>query len=227
MSSLFAGGKGNFFDGGLRVPGILRWPGHIRPGMVSSKVISQMDLFPTFVKMAGGTIPNDRIIDGKDIRHKLSLPLNPAAESDEEARQDMSKQTNDQLFFYCNDKLFAVRYGDYKVHFRTMPVKTRSEYGATCGEAGFPNDYYFECLFCQSPCVQKHDPPLIYNLAADPGEIYSLDPNLNQELLQEIDRIVANHESTLEKGPALFTSLSIRSIPCCDTSSPGCKCNYP
>ncbi|XP_072025242.1 arylsulfatase-like [Amphiura filiformis] len=222
-NGIFRGGKGNFFDGGLRVPGIVRWPGHIRPGRINTQVISQMDIFPTFVQLAGGNIPHDRVIDGQDVRHLLSLQS-----SSYEAKNPTSKSSNHEpLFFYCNDKLFAVRYGNFKFHYRSMPVKSKFEYAATCGEAGFPNDYYFECLFCGSRCVLKHDPPLIYNLAADPSEAYSLDPQLHQGLLQELKRVVEDHESNLVKGPALFTSLAISSIPCCDKSSPGCSCNYP
>lgn len=222
-----AGGKGNFFDGGLRVPGIIRWPGHIRPGLVNNQVISQMDLFPTFVEMAGGTVPHDRIIDGQDVRHLL-LADSPSDDKNAAMKIRKSKSNNHEpLFFYCNDKLFAVRYGNFKIHFRSMPIKSKFEYAATCGEAGFPESYSFECLFCSSPCVRKHDPPLIYNLAADPSETYSLDANLNQDLLKEIEKAIEEHESNLVKGPALFTSLAISSIPCCNRSNPGCSCNYP
>ena len=218
---IFSGGKGNFFEGGMRVPGIIRWPGRIPHDTVSSQVISQMDIFPTLVNMVGGKMPNDRVMDGRDILPTLTLITS------ENKTQSLRADEKRALFFYCNDKLFSVRYGDFKFHFKTMPVKSKEGYAETCGEAGFPNDYYFNCLFCFSPCVQQHDPPLIFNLASDPGEIYALNPDLNQGILQELYAVVEQHESQLVKGPALFTSLSVQSIPCCDRSSPGCSCNYP
>ena len=53
-------------EGGMRVPAITRWPGHIPNGSTSDEVCSLMDLLPTFVKLAGATLP-DRKIDGKNI----------------------------------------------------------------------------------------------------------------------------------------------------------------
>ena len=51
------------YDGGLRVPMLVRWPGHIRPGTTTDAMISFADLLPTFVEAAGGKAPND--IDGR------------------------------------------------------------------------------------------------------------------------------------------------------------------
>jgi len=60
-------GKGTTWDGGQRVPAIIRWKDKIRGGQISSDVAAMIDWFPTFVKLAGGTVPTDRIIDGCDI----------------------------------------------------------------------------------------------------------------------------------------------------------------
>lgn len=54
-----------YLDGGLRVPGILHWPGVIPPGSVSTEVISLMDVFPSFLQLAGGQAPQDRTVDGR------------------------------------------------------------------------------------------------------------------------------------------------------------------
>lgn len=228
-SYYFAGGKGNYFDGGVRVPGILHWPGHVRPGTVSSTVISQMDVFPTLVNMVGGQVPKDRIIDGKDISSLLDINA-PAADipttSHAEKTAD-AEQLPRALFFYCNDIIFSVRYGDFKFHYKSQPIKTRQEYGQeVCGEAGFPEDYKFECLFCGSECILHHDPPLIFNVEADPGEIYPLDPSLNIDLLKGLERAVRIHKAQMVVGRPLFSSFSLKSIPCCDTQSPQCTCNY-
>jgi arylsulfatase A len=56
--------KGSMYEGGLRVPGILQWPGRIEPGTVSDEPISGVDLLPTLCEIAGLEVPQDRKIDG-------------------------------------------------------------------------------------------------------------------------------------------------------------------
>ncbi len=55
-------------EAGVRVPGILRWPGHVAAGKVSSAVVSSLDLLPTFAALAGAKLPADRKLDGTDLR---------------------------------------------------------------------------------------------------------------------------------------------------------------
>jgi arylsulfatase A len=62
--------KGHLYDGGIRVPGILRWPGHTTAGETSDTPICGVDLLPTLCSVAGIPVPSDRKIDGTDI-----LPL--------------------------------------------------------------------------------------------------------------------------------------------------------
>ena len=65
----FRGGKRTLWEGGLRVPFAVRWPGHVKPGAVTSEVMHMTDLFPTIVAASGATdLPND--LDGRDL-----LPL--------------------------------------------------------------------------------------------------------------------------------------------------------
>ena len=64
------GRKQQWFEGGFRVPFIARWPGIIPAGAISSTMSINFDLFNTCMKLAGVALPDDRIIDGKDI-----LPL--------------------------------------------------------------------------------------------------------------------------------------------------------
>lgn len=66
------GGKGSLLEGGVREPGIVVWPGRIKPGRVSSEPVTMLDLFPTFLAMAGGTLPTDRAYDGNDITPLLT-----------------------------------------------------------------------------------------------------------------------------------------------------------
>lgn len=55
------------YDGGIRVPGIIRWPGHARPGQVVDEPVCGLDVLPTFCELAGVDVPDDRAIDGASI----------------------------------------------------------------------------------------------------------------------------------------------------------------
>jgi arylsulfatase A len=56
--------KGSMYEGGIRVPGILRWPGHTQPGTVCDEPVSGVDLLPTLCEITGIGVPGDRAIDG-------------------------------------------------------------------------------------------------------------------------------------------------------------------
>jgi arylsulfatase A-like enzyme len=61
------GAKGSTWEGGMRVPAIMRWPGQIPVGTRSSAIAANMDLLPTFAGLAGAELPTDRVIDGRDL----------------------------------------------------------------------------------------------------------------------------------------------------------------
>ncbi|MHB8900854.1 MAG: sulfatase-like hydrolase/transferase, partial [Thermoguttaceae bacterium] len=60
------GGGVSACEGGVRVPAIFRWPGHLPPGSVSRTMLSSLDVVPLAVALAGGTLPEDRVFDGRD-----------------------------------------------------------------------------------------------------------------------------------------------------------------
>lgn len=95
------GGKGSTWEGGLRESTLAWWPGHIPAGRVSDTVAGTIDLLPTFVALAGGTVPTDKTIDGADIS-KLLLGQNDAA-------------AREAHFYYRVYKLEAVRSGPWKL----------------------------------------------------------------------------------------------------------------
>ncbi|GMW02357.1 MAG: sulfatase [Candidatus Hydrogenedentota bacterium] len=97
-------GKGTTYEGGMRVPCIMRWNGHIPAGSVCREVAATIDLFPTFTKLAGRTAPPDRTIDGLDIYPLMSGDRN--ATSPHEA-----------YFYYFGSELHAVRSGEWKLRF--------------------------------------------------------------------------------------------------------------
>ena len=75
VETLYKGGKGDFTEGGVRVPCLATWPGTIKPGQIVGDILHVTDLFTTFARLGGAMdyIPRDRVIDGVD---QTSLFLN-------------------------------------------------------------------------------------------------------------------------------------------------------
>ncbi len=95
--------KGQTWEGGQRVPCIAWWPGRIPAGTECREVVTGMDFLPTFAALAGAAVPDDRIIDGKDVRPLL------------EGREGASSP-HEAFFYYLADQLNAVRSGPWKLH---------------------------------------------------------------------------------------------------------------
>ncbi|MBP7402016.1 MAG: sulfatase [Clostridia bacterium] len=98
------GTKGTTWEGGMRVPCILHWPGVIEPGRVSSRLVASIDLFPTLAALAGATLPAGRALDGCDQSGLLS------AETGTPARE--------VFYYYMRNTLEAVRWRTWKLHLR-------------------------------------------------------------------------------------------------------------
>ena len=64
-------GKGSTWEGGHRVPFVARWPGKVPAGTKTPELATSMDLYATFAKLAGGDVPGDRVVDGRDISDLL------------------------------------------------------------------------------------------------------------------------------------------------------------
>jgi len=61
------GHKGMYYEGGIRVPMIVRWPGKVKPGTTCDIPVHNIDFYPTFLAAAGGEEPAGKILDGSDI----------------------------------------------------------------------------------------------------------------------------------------------------------------
>ena len=94
-------GKGSTYEGGLRVPCIARWPGHVQPGRTSDAIFATIDFLPTFGNLAGYEPPADRIVDGVDQTELLT-------------GKNTTGNRND-YFYFCKGELHAVRKGPWKL----------------------------------------------------------------------------------------------------------------
>ena len=95
-------------EGAFRVPTIVWQPGKVPPGTICEELASTMDLLPTFAKLAGGRVPADRKIDGKNIAPLLFGIPN-------------AKTPHEKYYYYHQDQLQAVRSGPWKLF---LPIKT-------------------------------------------------------------------------------------------------------
>lgn len=75
------GDKASSFEGGQRVPAIVYWPGHLTGGKKLESVVSVLDWFPTFIKAAGGNVPNDKRLVGHDVMSVLAGAPQPSGVS--------------------------------------------------------------------------------------------------------------------------------------------------
>ena len=66
----FKGEKGTTWEGGMRVPGLVRWPGVIKPGMVENDIMSQEDWMPTFLAAAGDPDVKEKLLKGMKVGDK-------------------------------------------------------------------------------------------------------------------------------------------------------------
>ncbi|CAG2106577.1 unnamed protein product [Medioppia subpectinata] len=209
-NGIYKGGKGHgAMEGGIRVPTAVMWPNKIPPQAVISVPTSQMDVFSTVHEILRIPEPNDRIIDGKSM---LSLLLKPKS----------TPSAHQFLFHYCGTYLHGVRYVEsadniWKLYFSKPKYK--------------PGQYkcQFMCM-CFGAHVVHYNPPLLYNIASDPGENISIDINSDikyQRIVDKISEEVKNHKQSVASVPSQFdfenTIWRPWLQPCCQF--PTCSCS--
>jgi arylsulfatase A len=99
------GAKGTTWEGGQRVPCIMRWPGRIDPGTVVSAMTSSIDLYPTLASVCGVDVPSDRVIDGVAFGGLVGLG-------------DETPDPTRSFVYILDGSLEAIRSGRWKLHVR-------------------------------------------------------------------------------------------------------------
>ncbi|XP_056157374.1 steryl-sulfatase [Lampris incognitus] len=212
-SGIYKGGKSTNWEGGIRVPGILSWPGKLPASKWVDEPTSNMDLFPTVVRLTGATVPDDREIDGHDLMALL---------------QGKAERSNHEfLFHYCNAYLNAVRW-----HPRNSSAVWKAFY--------FTPDFYPEnetvcshtqvCL-CSAGYVTYHNPPLLFDLSRDPSETTPLTPATEptfHAVLAAMGEAVERHRNSVEP---VENQMSVGNLvwkpwlqPCCSSLAQLCRC---
>jgi arylsulfatase A-like enzyme len=185
----FRGEKNTNWEGGWRVPAMVRWPGTIKPGSISNEIMHHMDWLPTFVAMAGDPNIKENLQKKKKRRQKgfrvhldgyNFLPYLSGAEA---------KPPRKEIFYFSDDgDLTAVRYNDWKAVF--MEQKTEGT-----------------LRVWMDPFVPLRL-PLIFNLRRDPYERAEVTSNTYYDwmidrayMLYGAQAIVGNFLQTFKEFP--------------------------
>lgn len=145
-AGLLREGKGTTWEGGVRVPCLMRWPGKMAPGTRSNAMAMTIDLLPTLAQWCGCKAP-DHVIDGRDIGPLLV------------GEKDATNPHNGYAYYYENNQLQAVVSGDGRWKLM-LPHNYRTLGGQTGGKNGVPAKY----------SQRRITQPELYDLVNDLGE---------------------------------------------------------
>lgn len=111
------GTKHTVYEGGLRVPFIVWWPGHVPAGRVDSAMTTGLDLLPSFAKLSGATLPSNLVLDGRDVSAEWLGKGTPAATA-----PSSEPRTLYSLYGLNKRRLESFREGNWKLHLSDPPA---------------------------------------------------------------------------------------------------------
>ncbi len=170
------GRKGNSNEGGFKVPFVVCWKGTVPAGKVSQSPAMNIDLFPTLLVLAGVGLPQDRVIDGKNIFGLF---------------KGNDKPVHEDLYFYHYDLLVGIRSGKWKYYSKidryVWPIPLDSvDLANTLGKDQLGNRW-----------------PLLHDLEKDPGEAYNV-INTYPDVAEKLRLKLENWEKETMKNPRGF-----------------------
>jgi arylsulfatase len=197
----FREGKLTTFEGGVRMPCLIRWPGRVPAGTVSDALFAAMDFYPTFAKLCGAPLP-DAKLDGIDLSPVLL------------GKPDASGR--ETLWYYSGDELQAVRKGPWKLH---IPHEYLTV-AAAPGRGGKPSNWgKLKPQSIQESGIRgiasRHGyrveslPLSLFNLQTDPGEKRNCAAEF-PEIVSELQTIVAAARAELGDGPSAVSAPGVR-----------------
>ena len=145
------GGKGSTWEGGVREPTIAWWPGKVPAGSVCDAVAGTIDLLPTCVTLAGGQVPADPVIDGRDIS---ALLLGQSKQSPREAH-----------YYFAGYNLQAVRQGPWKLAIAAQP-EMKGKAIAEDADGKTPRLYNLDAEIGERTNVADQHPEIVQRLQA-------------------------------------------------------------
>jgi arylsulfatase len=117
----FKGQKGTAYEGGFRVPCIIRWPGHVKPGSVENGIFSGLDWFPTLCAAAGNNEITEQLLAGVKLGDR-SYKNHLDGYNQMELLEGKGPSKRHELFYFAGPKLGAVRMDEMKFQFFDQPT---------------------------------------------------------------------------------------------------------
>lgn len=156
-------GKLTSYEGGVRIPCLMRWTGRIPAGSVCAEPAATIDLLPTIATLVNGKL-SDQKIDGKDIRPLLFAEAG-------------AKSPHEALCFYAGSELQAVRSGDWKLHFGHDYLTAAGPPGRNGKPSNFENlkpasitQSGIHGIASRHGYKVAHQDLALYDMRTDPGE---------------------------------------------------------
>ena len=174
-------GKGTVWEGGVRVPCIMKWPGKIPAGSVCSEIAATMDLLPTITKICQAPRPQKKI-DGVDIWSLMTA-------------QPGAKPRDEFVYYYNENNLKAVRKGQWKLVF---PAMSQTYKKTIRGADGFPGRIAIDSVKLA-----------LYDLRTDPGETLDVKEQ-HPEIVQQLTTIADRYRKELGDNLTKSIGLEVR-----------------
>jgi arylsulfatase A len=172
-SAPWRGKKASNFEGGVREPCMMRWPGRIPPGSACNQIAGNIDLLPTFAKLVGAQLASDRTLDGRDITTLMF-----------DAQAGSVRDTH--LYFTANQTLAAIRQADWKLFLTPPPVQGKGKKGKKDKAAS------------GSKPADAQTRPALYNLTNDPGEMNDV-ASEHPEIVAKLQAEAARREAEIQQ----------------------------
>jgi len=163
-------GKGTMFEGGCRVPCVMRWPGRIAAGREIGSMAGTIDILPTIAAITGAEVPV-LPVDGLNM-----LPL---------LTGEAEAPPRDEYWFYYGRQLQAVRKGKWKLH---LPHEYRSYEGVRAGNDGYPGPY-----------EKGRIGYALFDMETDPGELRDL-ADLHPKVVEDLKQVAERARAELGDG---------------------------
>ena len=174
-TGIFRGKKSFLFEGGIRVPGIIKWPHKIKEGVISTTPASFVDMLPTIAQITGSTMPEDRTIDGTNILPVLF---------EEPFKRDRPLY----WYFYKRYPISALRKGDY-----VIMGNPKEQYKLTSHPFDSGDQVYFK-----NARLEEFQ---VYNLKDDPAQKIDLYPDNSEKFSNLKMEIIKYQKEIIDEGP--------------------------
>jgi arylsulfatase len=182
------------WEGAIRVPFIIRWPGRIQPGSSSNEIVSMLDMYRTLASFAGASsrVPTDRPVDSID---QSGLFLGKQARSNRES-----------VLIFHDSELLAVKWRNFKAHF--VANETARGNVRTAGQT----------MFDATRQVLVY--PWIFDVDNDPKELWNIAAS-NVWLGTPMGKVLATYQMSLAKYPNIAPGA--RELPAAYAGQPGAQ----